>query len=392
MAGPSGKDVRARKETYEKMRLQDREYLCSVPIVEIPPRNDTSEAEARLEEKKELARATDRGWELLKDLEGNCLFFISGWWSYSFCYNSRVTQFHQLPPQPGKPHYPPQRDLTTPQYVLGKVKRHKQGGEEDWGNDIEVHTGRKPTVPAGMELQVRGDTRYLVQKLDSGTICDLTGKPRRIEVQFHCNPQVNDRIGYVKEVMTCEYLMLIYTPRLCNDVAFMPPKETKGHVIACRQIVPDDALPNLQAPTTAEMEVNLKVAVAKSPIVNVGGVIVGGHKYVGKTGESPQLPTNWAGGSHEPVADVIAHSKGRAEDNKVRALSDEELKQLDLDPDLVDKLRGQMQEMAGDHAWKLEVVDVPGEPREIRGILEGEDDEGDRDNNGSEEAYYKGEL
>ena len=91
------------KETYETMWLHDQEYLCSIPIIEPPPKNETSEAEAIAEEKKELARATDRGWELLQDLgAGNCLYFISGWWSYSFCYSEGVTQFHQTPPQPGR--------------------------------------------------------------------------------------------------------------------------------------------------------------------------------------------------------------------------------------------------------------------------------------------------
>ena len=101
------KGIPASKETYEKMWLHDQEFLCTIPIVDSPVRNETSEAQALAEEKKELARATDRGWELLQDLEGNCLYFISGWWSYSFCYNYEVTQFHQLPSQQGRHTFPP---------------------------------------------------------------------------------------------------------------------------------------------------------------------------------------------------------------------------------------------------------------------------------------------
>lgn len=44
-----------------------------MPIVKPTLKNETSEAEARLAEQKELVRASDRGWELLKELEGNCL-------------------------------------------------------------------------------------------------------------------------------------------------------------------------------------------------------------------------------------------------------------------------------------------------------------------------------
>jgi len=49
--------------------------------------------------------------------------------------------------------------------------------------------------------------------------------------------------------------------------------------------------------------------------------------------------------------------------------------------------------MAGDKGWKLEVVDAPGEVREIRGVVDGDDDEDDDAGNdgqskeGSEETY-----
>jgi protein OS-9 len=388
-----------RKETYERMMLHDQEYLCSVPIVETPPRNETSEAEARVEEKKELARATDRGWELLKDLEGNCLFYIEGWWSYSFCYNSEVTQFHHLPPQSGRSAFPPQRDSTTPQFVLGRAKRHKQSKEGERGKGIEVHKSQKSAASPGTELQVKGDTRYLVQKMGDGTICDLTGKPRRIEVQYHCNPHVNDRIGQITEETTCSYKMVIFTPRLCNDVAFMPPKESKANVIACRQIIADDEVPIWQALQVVEAEVNMKIAEAKPSVINVGGVILGGHKYVSEEGENLQLPANWAGGSQGPVEDIIAQSKGKADNYKVHTISDDALRRLDIDPNDVEELKIQVQQMAGDNPWRLEVVEIPGEQRELRVIVGGDEDEdenteekdGDKDN-GRQKAYYKDEL
>lgn len=37
-------------------------------------------------------------------------------------------------------------------------------------------------------LETRGEARYLVQRLGGGTVCDLTGKQRRIEVQVRCVP------------------------------------------------------------------------------------------------------------------------------------------------------------------------------------------------------------
>ena len=37
----------------------------------------------------------------------------------------------------------------------------------------------------------------------------------------------------IKEVSTCSYLVVIHTPRLCNDVAFQPPQENKPNPISC---------------------------------------------------------------------------------------------------------------------------------------------------------------
>ncbi|KAL8674782.1 MAG: hypothetical protein Q9224_007489, partial [Gallowayella concinna] len=102
--------------SYESMKLDGRSYLCAIPSVSTAPENDTVKAKDKAEEAAELARATDRGWELLKDMQGNCMYFISGWWSYSFCYNTDVKQFHQLPPGKGAPIFPPMEDPSTPTY------------------------------------------------------------------------------------------------------------------------------------------------------------------------------------------------------------------------------------------------------------------------------------
>jgi protein OS-9 len=392
------KGIPASKETYEKMWLHDQEYLCTIPIVDAPVRNETSEAQALAEEKKELARATDRGWELLQDLEGNCLYFISGWWSYSFCYNSEVTQFHQLPSQQGRHPFPPQRDLTYPQYILGKVKSNKKDKEDEWGNEIEVHKDQMPTDPPTTELQIKGDTRYLVQKMDGGTTCDLTGKPRRIEIQYHCNPQVSDVIGWIKEVTTCSYVMVIYTSRLCDDVAFLPPKERKANVIACAQIVPDDEVSSWKLRKTSEAEISMRGGEPKTSPISIGGIVLGGGKHFGKGGPKLQLPANWQGGTQGPAVDVIARSKGKAENNKVEVMSAEALQKLDLDPEVVEKLQNELQKMAGDKGWKLEIVEVPGEIREIRGVVDSDEDEegegseskdGDENDTGSEETYVE---
>ncbi|TVY15258.1 Protein OS-9-like, partial [Lachnellula arida] len=386
-------------ESYELMYLNGEQHLCTIPTVKTPPRNETSEAEARAAEQKELARATDRGWELLQDLEGNCLYYVSGWWSYAFCYNADITQFHQLPPPPGKPPVSPLRDPNSAEFVLGRA-REGDMKEDEWGHLLDPPKGQKKQPPK-TELQVKGDTRYLVQKMEGGTTCDLTGKPRRVEVQFHCNPHITDRVGYIKEVTTCSYLMVVYTPRLCNDVAFMPPKDNKAHPITCRVIVPEDEIDYRVQLKTLEAELEA-AGQKKETKINVGGVIVGGGQWMNKEGARMPIPPNFGQqplGSH---TEIIVRAKSKAEGGQVEMISDAELAKLDLEPEMVEQLRKEVQKMAKEKGWKIEVVDAPGEIREILGIVDNDEKDDDtttpeavedkaEGDEGSEEVY-KDEL
>ncbi|KAH8819862.1 glucosidase II beta subunit-like protein-domain-containing protein [Xylogone sp. PMI_703] len=378
------------KVSYELMHLKNRPYLCTIPFVTPPLKNETSEAEARAAEAKELARATDRGWELLQDLEGSCLYFVSGWWSYSFCYNSEVTQFHAITQYPGKAPTPPERDPNSQMYVLGRVKSQKTPVTDEWGNEVEKPKQKiTAATSAGTELQVKGDTRYLVQKLEGGTICDLTGKPRRVEVQYHCMPNMSDRIGYIKEVTTCSYLLVVYTPRLCNDVAFAPSTENKANAIVCKAVVPEGDMGSRGE--TKSLESEISSSEAKTEGINIGGVIIGGGKYVGKEGRRIPIAADFGTESPDSKVEIIASGKSEAEGGAVEVMDDEELQKLDLDPDIVEAMKVELESVAKGRAWSIKVVDAPGQVRQILMIIDDEEEaEGGNvgsDDEGSEEVY-----
>lgn len=175
--------------SYENMVLSDRRYLCSIPRIPdtVAAKNNGTRASPE-DEEKELTRATNRGWELLKSMDGNCLYFYSGWWSYSFCYGQGVRQFHQLPPGKGVPIYPPVEDKGVEAYVLGRFEDPEGGKSKsldgrDQGKTDAGHTASAASETGLAKLETKGDVRYLVQNLGGGTTCDLTGKERRIEVQ-----------------------------------------------------------------------------------------------------------------------------------------------------------------------------------------------------------------
>lgn len=395
-------------ESYEIMNMPPHRYLCAIPVIEPPPTpNKTATELAKAEEARELARASAHGWDLIGGLDGTCLYYMSGWWSYSFCYGQDVVQFHALPASVKSG--PPVRDPNTAEYVLGRVPDAKSTSRSSRRGQANPpsNQGQPPgSAPPNTELQVKGDQRYLVQKMGDGTICDLTGRERTIEVQYHCSPgSTQDRIGWIKEVTTCAYLMMVNTPRLCVDVAFQPPKEERANIISCRAIVSGAEQASWHAQKTLEAQAAMVGQVkgeVKAPIT-IGGVVVGGKQMLGKGEDGKEAhklapPRNFRSSNIAPLVEVVAKGSSKEEGSKVDILTDEELAKLDLSPEMIDELKKELQKLAGDRGWKLEVVEMPGDPREIRGVVdtneEGEnsDDDKNNDDEGSEEKFFKEEL
>ncbi|KAL2148908.1 hypothetical protein VTH82DRAFT_1594 [Thermothelomyces myriococcoides] len=370
-------------ETYELINDDPWQYLCAVPVLAPPPvLNRTATELAKAEEARELSRASAKGWELMSGLEGQCMYYVSGWWSYSFCYGKNVIQFHALPGS--KPTDPPVPDGSNQEYVLGRVQHNAPSGSSTDGAEGE---GQPKTLPPpNSQLQVKGDQRYLSQRLEDGTVCDLTGRPRTIEIQYHCSPgATTDRIGWVKEVTTCTYLMVVYTPRLCSDVAFLPPKESRAHPIRCRPIVKtkEEELAWRYSRLVAAGELlGRKTSAAKSvgkdlPVnhyvgTTIGSILVGSKKHVtDEIASKLPLPRGVVRQTAPTIQIIASRKSGSA---KVEVMSDAELEKLDLDPKLVKEGVEEMKSVAGDRGWTLQYV-KNGDKVEYYGVFEGEEDE-----------------
>ncbi|KIW03950.1 uncharacterized protein PV09_04787 [Verruconis gallopava] len=386
--------------SYEDMMLNDRRYLCSIPRI---PDAEAAKNKSKIspeDEEKELARATSRGWGLLKSMEGHCLYFYSGWWSYSFCYGQGVRQFHQLPPGKGVPIYPPVEDKSVDAYVLGKYG-DAEGGKSTHADGAEEAKGRSSSRSGSSDkglaqLETKGETRYLVQKLGGGTTCDLTGKERRVEVQFRCQPNQADKIALIKETTTCQYLMIIDTPRLCNDVAFLPPQESKPHAIECTPVLPAASIPSYLAAKESqtvsederlakqiEEEINDAINLLETGEIPmrrqiVGDVEIGAHKLV-PPGKKIERGVIVGGGKEKHIA-TIAKSGGWV-------AAEEQLKKVGVTSrqDL-DEIKKKVENAANGNSWRLEVVETP-RGKELRGIIEagGNDDDLQKGDGGSGE-------
>jgi Glucosidase II beta subunit-like protein len=338
--GSSTREDRFLHEEYEVLKQNGRAYFCTIPIVKSISVNGTDDQPSEVDQQKELTRATAKGRELLRGMEnGQCLFYTTGWWTYSFCYNSQVRQFHALPQNAaGGRIWPPQEDPTTPAYILGKVEAQR-------APDSSAPETHQKTDLA--ELQTKSETSYLVQKLDSGTPCDLTGKARKVEIEFHCNPHSTDRIGWIKETATCSYLMVIYTPRLCNDIAFVPPKESRAHAITCQEMLTIEDIPEWQKRKKSEASRKMIGEESNGQFL-VGDVQIGAMNMVGRDGKKIER------GRIVLTQDEKAETLIMKKDGIVSSVSNAELKKLDIDPEDIEVFRKELQKMAGSKDWKIE--------------------------------------
>ncbi|KAJ4404439.1 Protein OS-9 [Gnomoniopsis sp. IMI 355080] len=420
-------------EDYEIMSIPPSKYLCTVPVLAPPPAPNQTAAElAKAEETRELARANSRGWELMSALDDQCLFFVSGWWSYRFCYGHDIVQFHALPSGPKGSH--PVRDPNSQEYVLGRVphvgNKNKKNKKNQESNELQTDvdgqqkplTDSQSPAPPNTELQVKGDQRFLVQRMGAGTLCDLTGRERTIEVQYHCNPgSAADRIGWIKEITTCSYLMLINTPRLCEDVAFLPPKETRAHSISCQRIIESEEelaairlrksieaaeeLGEGQHQGESDSEASDRVRTQdqrdnKFKGMEIGGIIIGGNQLHnpedGQPAPTLKPPKGFLPGKGPtngvPLVETLAKALSKQDGGQVEMMTDEQLEQLNLNPDAVEQFRKELEKIAGEKGWTLEVVEMPGEIPEIRGIVEDDEEEAGEGEEGSEEKFFKEEL
>ncbi|CAG7981480.1 unnamed protein product [Penicillium nalgiovense] len=368
-------DVNLSSFTYEEMILEDRRLLCQIPRVTNDDHNTTNKENSKVEEQKELARATDRGLELLREMEGKCMYYFSGWWSYSFCYQKQIKQFHALPAGRGIPNYPPIEDPQTHSFVLGRFIGDK-GEEEKQSAKTDV-----------AELHTKGGSRYLVQHLRGGTKCDLTGRERKVEVQFHCHPQSTDHIGWIKELTTCSYLMVIYTPRLCDDVAFLPPRQDEIHTIECREILMSDEVTEWEAikerymtSQLADAATNADADITQSELPIIGGIEVGGRKLVGMEGKV--IEKGRVASAGEERVEVVA----KRENGEVRKMSKQVLKKYDIDPEKLEEMKNLLEEQAEGKDWTLEVVESNGMIK-FQGVLEEDEEDTWNDKPSSEKLH-----
>ncbi|GAA5892864.1 hypothetical protein JCM8208_004108 [Rhodotorula glutinis] len=238
-------------------------FLCTVPAA---TGESKKQAGARadhdaLVRAQERDRGVQHGLALLEPMRQGCLYLREGWFTYSFCYGNEIRQFHaydmRVPGTNG-----PKEDPDADAYTLGMMPEPSFSPEPKYGSGRHTAELQVPTTLGGGDgLGWDEGGRYLSQVWDSGTICDKTGLPREVEVQYHCNTQTIDRIAHIRETSICRYVMLVHTPRLCGDPLFLEghdKNQEPAATIECQPVVrrlqeqlPEQPTPEPVAPAPA---------------------------------------------------------------------------------------------------------------------------------------------
>ncbi|KAJ3102363.1 hypothetical protein HDU96_009662 [Phlyctochytrium bullatum] len=248
-----------------------KRYLCHVPA----PQEVVVEKPSPEAEEKHLL--LQRAFKLLEPMATrDCLYYIHNWWTYEFCHNRHVRQFHQRTKE---------EELANPDqkqdYILGRFPAaalaaslderpaDAAGKKGTTGKELEEPKGATGGAPAGahqsqtgggaegakqntaasilsadlLEHEVDGKiVTYLKEVWGDGTVCEVgTAGPRSIEIQYHCNPYV-EQISSIRETGSCRYVIHIQTMRLCTDPAFHPKQVDKGTSIVCEPVLSTELL------------------------------------------------------------------------------------------------------------------------------------------------------
>lgn len=121
-----------------------------------------------------------------------CLTGGSGWWKYEFCYGKKVDQYHE------------EKNGKKVSINLGNwdLKEHVK-----W---LEANPSKRPKA---------GKTPKQVSHFYSyGEACDLTKKPRTVEVKLKCGSSANSESVtiYLMEPKTCEYVLGVESSIICE--------------------------------------------------------------------------------------------------------------------------------------------------------------------------------
>ena len=169
---------------------------------------------------------------LLTPLKSRCLGLVDGWWTYEFCHESHVRQFHA-----------DASGVVMQEFVLGRYGAM-------WTQTVTA----SGTPPVSTDDDGRP---FLQQRFDGGSECPDTGLPRSTLVRFYCAPQSAPHIHKVREIAICQYMLIVHSPHLCTQKRFRPLPTAEAHLVVCSPVTPATHPPLPNSPLVPATQLHL---------------------------------------------------------------------------------------------------------------------------------------
>jgi hypothetical protein len=203
-------------------------------------------------ERRERAASRRHVDELLSPLRGRCFYHANGdWWTYEFCHEKHVEQFH--------------REGTTRvnAYDLGRFDARATAALDDV--DVGGEANRQKDAASGASagvgstLDASGDAsdgRYHAHAFTHGTTCGDVGAEfdhieRSSEVRFVCSEDGTEGVASVDEPATCTYVLTFRTPLACQAKTLRPKKPDIESIVCSRVADAADEPPGDDEPRRA---------------------------------------------------------------------------------------------------------------------------------------------
>lgn len=195
----------------EMVSAQGQKLMCVVPN----PASDDDDTGASDEQNNNNNNNFDDVGDVLSSYVGQCFLRQDGWWSYEFCYNRSISQFH-------KAREPEEEELS---FTLGL---------RNTGDTIDT-----------IDTNNNGMLLPYTEVYTNGTVCDVSGKPRSVTVKYICADDTSQMGGItrqtgelfliksIKEVETCVYELEFISSAICKQKMYKRSRHKSTLDIKC---------------------------------------------------------------------------------------------------------------------------------------------------------------
>lgn len=196
-------------------------YLCRMPNESLE-RETGPDSEGGQAVPVDVVVALNRHLNSKRGDVNTCSLHHTVYWSYQFCFGRFVREYHtedKVPPDPSVGTY---LGYAAPELAA------MLDAKEAFPPYV-----RENLKPAEFTAERDSKGKYWSSWMEGGTLCDVTGLPRRTELQVRCPIDVN-YFGdlQLEELSHCVYRLTFYTKIACSFMS-LAPEPPMTHTITC---------------------------------------------------------------------------------------------------------------------------------------------------------------